>query len=100
MTTKTRNTYRELRAEVRTFWDDGDVYSSLMSWWFSLCDVLTDDGEDIPAEWHYRPGASGVSDSDFYAYGACARASADDLRRLGARFSRLYDRLEWQGRTY
>ncbi len=100
MTTKTRNTYRELRDEVRTFWDDGDVYGSLMSWWFSLCDVLTDDGEDIPAEWHYRPGAAGVSDSDFYAYGACARATADDLRRLGARFSRLYDRLEWQGRTY
>ena len=34
-------TYRELRAELRMYWDDWDAYGSVMGLWFPLAAVLT-----------------------------------------------------------
>lgn len=40
-------------------YDSGDPWGSVMAWRFEIADELYRRGDEIPAEWEYRPGAGG-----------------------------------------
>lgn len=55
----TRNGRAALRDEIRMSWDGDDPWGSVLSVLGGTCDVLHDQGGDIPASAGYSPGACG-----------------------------------------
>lgn len=88
-------------------WDSGDLYGSAMQQWFGISSALHVRGEDIPAEWCFRPGAclrtvDDLEDSDrwFWELLETGEATADDLRTAGNVLQRYVRVLERYGHTY
>ncbi len=96
--------YRFLSREIGIFWDNSDVYGSLMGAWFPLAWILEYERSGCPESWRYRPGA-GASEleeetTDLMYVEIYREYPTDTLERLGERFNRLYRRLHARGDTY
>ena len=89
------------RQITRDSWDSGDLYASVMSNWFAVCDYLTDLDEPIPASWQFRRSPFG-SDTDSYEYQNLQEleVSADDALRLGNVLARFSSILHAAGKSY
>ena len=77
--------------------DLGDMWGSVMGELFDLCDHLTFRGDEVPAEWEYRPGAGEQRDpgrDDFDEH------DGDVLRSFGEFLMTMRDVLEEQGASY
>lgn len=89
-----------LGADVRLSWDPGDPWSSCMGWLFAIAGELDARGEDVPAEWYYRPAPDDGRDPDAWESGPCAAASVEDLHRAGRLLWRVRARCIAAGRDY
>ena len=96
--------YQELVREIALFWDNSDVYGSVIGSWFPLAWTLQYERDGCPDDWRYRPGA-GASEleedtSDVMYVDIYREYSTDVLLRFGSRLNRLYRRLEHRQETY
>lgn len=108
-----------LRSEFKSDDYRHDPWGTAISHLFSVCDVLSAAGEDIPASWEFRHGAYNDptleemaddlgSDDPAYAFSAMSMAayvlegsiSADDLRAWGNVLSRYCDVARANGHDY
>ena len=91
-------------------WDSSDPWGSCLAHLFGICDVLTLEGEEVPASWQFNPGAGSrdeddVRDESFEASTwlnaiRLGALDADDLRSVGAVLMRYRDRMEAAGMSY
>ena len=93
-------TWKNLKDEVMLDWDQGDRFGCAMHWFFGLVEVLYDRNDaDIPAEWKFRPGLGGT-DTQSFAYQACAWYDSKLLLRLGHALDRIVRFCRYKGWDY
>jgi hypothetical protein len=71
----------DLLSDFAMAFDRGDPWGSVMVELFDVCEHLTARGDEVPAEWEFRPGAGGCEDprphweridaADLVAWGEC-----------------------------
>ena len=84
-----------IKYDFRMDLDTYDAWGSVMSWWFDIAEALHARGEDIPAEWQFRPGAGGCEESE-----RLEDYSSDTLEQFGNLLNRYASALESAGRSY
>ena len=62
-----KDIHDELREELMSEIDSGDVFGSVMSLLFDCAEYMHHEGMDIPNEWQFRPGA-GVPDMEWNVF--------------------------------
>lgn len=81
-----------------------DPYGTAMRWVGAIADVMVSEGEPVPGEWQYRPGAS--VDTESYEYETVSTSwlsgyiDIDDITFAGNVLSRFLDYCEMNGRSY
>jgi len=81
--------------------DNGDPWGSAMSALFDIAEELDRRGDEVPAEWEYRPGALGPGAPDtYFAQAVLPLYDASDMRAFGSVLARYTDNLRAAGMSY
>lgn len=96
-----RNSFQNLRAEMAAT-SGFDPWGWCMAWWFAVAGAIHDRGEDVPADWHYRPSPFGGVDLDNFEDSAIAELeiSTPALVHAGNVLNRYAERCKLAGLNY
>lgn len=91
-TTETRAlTCADLKAELRQMGTDGDLYGTVMHWWFETANHFEERGNEAPAHWRFSPGAGGPEATrGDYTFEALDEATDEALEEFGDFLERAY----------
>ena len=89
-----------LRGAFRDDYDSFDAWASVMSAFFDVAGILYNRGDDIPADWGFRPGLGEVETSESYLAEIAIETDSDVLRDFGNILSRYADKLRVADRDY
>ncbi len=97
-----------MKQSIKDFIREGDTYDAygnVMGNWFGIATTLQVEGEPIPDEWQYRPGACEPSletfeDEEYHRMLKNGEVTASDLREAGNVLHRWANMLDTAGRSY